>query len=144
MSFYYYFAIVGATDNPIYEAEIVPSSRSSAFTDANRRDDHKHLNQFIIHAALDVVEEVQWNTQAMYLKSVDRFNEHFVSAFVTAANVKFMLLHDQKSEDSIKNFFNEVYELYIKILMNPFYEQNSLIANPQFDNRVKTVARRFL
>jgi hypothetical protein len=32
----YYFAIVGATDNPIYETEIVPSSRSSAFIEPNR------------------------------------------------------------------------------------------------------------
>jgi hypothetical protein len=32
----YYFAIVGATDNPIYETEIIPSSRSSAFIDSNR------------------------------------------------------------------------------------------------------------
>ncbi|KAI9491999.1 putative trafficking protein particle complex subunit 2 [Zychaea mexicana] len=135
----YYFAIVGATDNPIYETDIIPSSRSSSLIDSSR-----HLNQFIVHAALDVVEEVQWGTQAMYLKSVDRFNEQYVSAFVTANNVKFMLLHDQKSEDSIKNFFNEVYEVYVKILMNPFYEKNSAITNPQFDNRVKLVARRFL
>ncbi|OAC98767.1 hypothetical protein MUCCIDRAFT_149330 [Mucor lusitanicus CBS 277.49] len=133
----YYFAIVGATDNPIYETEIVPSSRSSA-------DDHKHLNQFIIHAALDVVEEYQWNTTAMYLKSIDRFNEFYVSCFVTAGSVKFMLLHDQKSEDSIKQFFTEVYELYVKVLMNPFYEKNSTITNPSFDNRIKLVARRFL
>ncbi|KAL1935772.1 hypothetical protein VTP01DRAFT_4912 [Rhizomucor pusillus] len=144
MSSLYYFVIVGATDNPIYETDIIPSSRSSAFLDNSRRDDHKHLSQFIAHAALDVVEDVQWNTQAMYLKSVDRFNEQYVSAFVTANNVKFLLLHDQKSEDSIKNFFNEVYELYIKILMNPFYEKNSAITNPQFDNRVKVCARRFL
>ncbi|KAI9308498.1 trafficking protein particle complex subunit 2-like protein [Cunninghamella echinulata] len=139
----YYFAIVGATDNPIYETEIIPSSRSSSFNDSNR-DDHKHLNQFIVHAALDVVEEVQWNTQAMYLKSIDRFNEHYVSCFVTAGNIKLMLLHDQKSEDSIKNFFNEVYEQYIKVLMNPFYEKNSTITSPPFDNRVKMIARRFL
>jgi hypothetical protein len=55
-----------------------------------------------------------------------------------------MLLHDQKSEDSIKSFFTEIYELYIKILMNPFYEKNATITNPSFDNRVKLVARRFL
>ncbi|CEG76935.1 hypothetical protein RMATCC62417_11760 [Rhizopus microsporus] len=141
----YYFVIVGATDNPIYESEIIPSSRSSAFIDSSRqKEDHKHLNQFIIHAALDVVEEYQWNVQAMYLKSIDRFNEYYVSCFVTAGNVKFMLLHDQKSEDSIKSFFTEVYELYIKILMNPFYEKNAPIANPSFDNRVKLAARRFL
>ncbi|ORY97376.1 trafficking protein particle complex subunit 2-like protein [Syncephalastrum racemosum] len=139
MSIIYYFVIVGATDNPIYETDIVPSSRSSSL-----REDHKHLNQFITHAALDVVEEVQWTTQAMYLKSIDRFNEYYVSSFVTGNNVKFMLLHDHKSEDSIKNFFNDVYEVYVKVLMNPFYEKNSPITNPQFDTRVKAIARRFL
>lgn len=66
------------------------------------------------------------------------------SYLINMIDVKFMLLHDQKSEDSIKSFFTEVYELYIKILMNPFYEKNAPIANPSFDNRVKLVARRFL
>lgn len=71
-----------------------------------------------------------------------------------------MLLHDQKSEDSIKAFFTEVYELYIKVLvfinflfiiltfykvlMNPFYEKNSTITTPSFDNRIKLIARRYL
>ena len=42
-------------------------------------------------------------------------NHQQVSAFLTAGNIKFMLLHAGKSEDSIKNFFNDVYELYVKV-----------------------------
>ena len=42
-------------------------------------------------------------------------NQQQVSTFLTAGHIKFMLLHGGKSEDSIKNFFNEVYELYVKV-----------------------------
>lgn len=35
-----------------------------------------------------------------------------------------MLLHDQKSEDSIKNFFNEIYELYVKVYIQIADEGN--------------------
>jgi trafficking protein particle complex subunit 2 len=34
---------------------------------------------------------------------------------MTAGNIKFMLLHSGRNEDSIKNFFQEVYELYVKV-----------------------------
>ena len=42
-------------------------------------------------------------------------NNQTVSAFVTAANIKFMLLHGGKSDDNIRNFFAEVYDLYVKV-----------------------------
>jgi hypothetical protein len=42
-------------------------------------------------------------------------NQQQISTFLTAANVKFMLLHGGKSEDSIKSFFTDVYELYVKV-----------------------------
>ncbi|KAI8583199.1 hypothetical protein K450DRAFT_224691 [Umbelopsis ramanniana AG] len=140
----YYFAIVGTKDSPLYETELTSSSKAASNFDTTPKDDHRHLNQFIIHSALDVVEEVQWNNQALYLKVIDRFNEFYVSAFVTAGNARLLLLHDVKSEDSIKNFFNEVHEMYIKVLMNPFYETNTPITSQQFDSKVKFIARRFL
>jgi translation initiation factor 2 beta subunit (eIF-2beta)/eIF-5 len=42
-------------------------------------------------------------------------NQQHISTFLTAGNVKFMLLHGGRSDDSIRNFFQDVYELYVKV-----------------------------
>ncbi|KAG2386966.1 hypothetical protein C9374_002001 [Naegleria lovaniensis] len=130
-----YFVIV-AKDCPIYELEISTSKRT----------DQSQLKQFVLHASLDVVEELQWTTNNLFLKSIDKFNEFNIYGFVTAGNVRFLLLfeNDKKNDDTIKNFFSDVFELYIKIQMNPFYELYSPITSQDFDNRVKQLANKYI
>lgn len=130
-----YFVIVGTRDNPIYEAEIAPSNPNQQ---PRMREENRHLNQFIVHAALDMVDEMLWASKEMYLKVVDKFNEWLVSAYVTATGatftgegssfvskltivlspfkgMRFMLLHEPMKSDDIKNFFFECHELYLKV-----------------------------
>ena len=123
-----------SADTPIYEAE---------FINSQRREDNSHLNQFIIHAALDMVDDSVWGTQSMLFKAVDKFNDYIISSFVTAGHVKLMLLHDVRNEDGIRNFFHDVHELYVKVLLNPFYTKDQPITSPLFDSRVKLLGRKY-
>ncbi|KAK4844719.1 hypothetical protein QYF36_023614 [Acer negundo] len=104
------FIIVSRNDIPIYEAEV---------GSATKREDAAQLHQFILHASLDIVQDLAWTTSAIFLKAIDRLNDLVVSVYVTAVHTRLMLLHDSRNDDGIKSFFQEVHELYIKILLNP-------------------------
>ncbi|KAG8759414.1 hypothetical protein FRC14_005988 [Serendipita sp. 396] len=48
----------------------------------------RHVIQMIANASLDVIEEMVVSNNAMYLKSIDKFNEWTVSAFVTPGSME--------------------------------------------------------
>ncbi|KAG9455553.1 hypothetical protein H6P81_000061 [Aristolochia fimbriata] len=116
-------------DIPIYEAEV---------GSAVKKEEAAHQHQFILHAALDIVQDLAWTTSAMFLKAMDRFNDLAVSVYVTAGHI--LSMHD----DGIKSFFQEVHELYIKILVNPLYLPGSRITSSHFDTKVRALARKYL
>ncbi|KAL3655487.1 hypothetical protein CASFOL_001273 [Castilleja foliolosa] len=126
------FMIVSKNDIPIYEAEVgtVP-----------KKEDAAHQHQFILHAALDIVQDMAWTTSAMFLKAIDRFNDLVVSV---SLHTRLMLLHDSRNDDGIKSFFQEVHELYIKTLLNPLYLPGSRVTSSHFDTKVRALARKYL
>ena len=123
------FMIVGKSE-PLYEADIGAAT-----------DDLSYLYQFILHSSLDMLHTVVWNNPSTYLKNIDRFNALQVSAFVTPGGMTFLLLHSGKNEETMKNFFTDVNEVYVKYLMNPFAVYDSPIVSPQFDMRIRSLAK---
>ncbi|XP_023643569.1 trafficking protein particle complex subunit 2-like isoform X1 [Capsella rubella] len=128
------FIIVGRNDIPIYEAEVGSAAK---------------VHFLFLHCVLLHFLFLHWSLSYYYylfrfLKSVDRFNVLVVSVYVTAGHTRLMLLHDSRNEDGIKSFFQEVHELYIKILLNPLYLPGSRIASSHFDTKVRALARKYL
>lgn len=60
----FYFAIIGTKDNPIFEAEF-GTSKQGGDGISRFREEQRHLNQRIVHASLDLVQELQWGTGSM-------------------------------------------------------------------------------
>ncbi|KAK5010870.1 TRAPP subunit [Cryomyces antarcticus] len=188
----YYFAVIGTKDNPLFEHEF-GTSKQGGDGIARFRDEARHMNQFIVHSSLDIVEEVQWGsgqivTRLMvdggrvnrYLKTIDRYHNNHISCYLTAGNVKFLLLLSPdthpaaytassntqrpfsaalarqtssslaanptapQTEEAIRLFFTEVYDAWVKNLMNPFYMLNAPVRSPVFRGRVMAAGKKYL
>ncbi|KAL1977465.1 hypothetical protein VTN31DRAFT_324 [Thermomyces dupontii] len=92
----YYFTILSPKDVPLFS---ITFGTSKAGGDGVARfrfpESAAYMNQFIVHAALDIVEEAQWTNGSLYLKHIDTYPPAaaYVSAFLTPSGVRFLLLH---------------------------------------------------
>ncbi|ODV77617.1 transport protein particle 20 kDa subunit [Suhomyces tanzawaensis NRRL Y-17324] len=154
----YYFSIIGTRDNPVYEFEFSSFKNSLAMSTSTSVPGKsqfsasiKEMLPFISNSSLDIIEDAQWTTNLFYLGKIDSFYGLLVNAFITQGNIKFVLCYDvsngttQKYDDSsIKQFFIEANDLYVKCLLNPFYSVNDAIVSPDFDLRLKLIAKKYL
>lgn len=167
----YYFVIVSPTDKPLFELTFGTSKAGGdGLARFRNSETSRYMNQFIVHASIDVVEEAQWLNPNMYLKHMDTYpptNSH-ISCFITGTNVRFLLLHQPivnqgaagsrastissipqnptspQTEEAIRQFMNEVFEAWVKTLMNPFYRIGNEVKSPVFKSRVTTAGRKWL
>ena len=49
-----------------------------------------------------------------------------------------------QTEEAIKQFFTEVYENWVKTIMNPFYHVNMEVKSPVFRTRVVAAGKKYL
>ncbi|CAD0082233.1 unnamed protein product [Aureobasidium vineae] len=110
----YYFTIIGTRDNPLFEHEF-GTSKAGGDGIARFRDEARHMNQFIVHSSLDIVEEVQWGNNGL-----------------------------AQTEEAVRQFMTDVYEAWIKCIMNPFYVVNAPVTSPVFRGRVAAAAKKYL
>ena len=61
---------------------------------------------------------------------------------MTVGQIRFLLLHDKSvNELFIRQFFVDLYNAYLKLLLNPFYIKNSPINSSYFDTEVNKLGK---
>jgi hypothetical protein len=99
----YTFSILSPLDVPLFTHDF-GTSRSGGDGVARYTPAERAMVPFILHSSLDIVEEVQWGTSTsagsapMYLKHIDKYQNCFVSCWITAGNTRFLLLTRPRDE----------------------------------------------
>ena len=105
-----------------------------------------YIQELVAYASLDLVDNQEWNTNNtnMNLKNIDNFNDFQIHCFLTQGRMRFIIVHENLSEDSIKNFFYGAYLVYIKALLNPFVDKNTKIISKHFDKAISELMDKYL
>jgi hypothetical protein len=140
----YYFVILGSTNEPLYELDI-GTYRQNGDGSVNFIKEIKELKQFIANASLDILENLQFKSNQIFFKNIDSFYGYSNYIFLTQGNTKFIILSNVKNfDESIRQFFIEVNEIYVKKILSPFYDINTPIRSKVYDAKIRGLAKKYL
>ena len=75
---------------------------------------------------------------------MDKFNDFSVVCYAGTGDIRLMMLHKSNNEESIRLFFQEVYHIIARKLMNPFHSYGSKFDDALLERAVREVARQTL
>lgn len=140
----YYFAILGSTNEPLYELDIGTYKQNGDGT-TNFPEEINELKQFIANASLDVLENIQFRSNQIFFKNIDSYYGYSIYIYLTQGNTKLIILTNCKNHDeSIRQFCIEIHEIYVKKILSPFYDTNTAIRSKVFDAKVRQFAKKYL
>ena len=123
-----FYLVIVNNDKPIFEYPI---------------KEDRYLKQFIAYSSLDIVDEMESQSNNMYFKNIDKFNEWNVHAYVPN-RLRILLLVNSKLATIQEAFFQELYQIYCKFALNPLYIHNSPIKSAAFERKASQIARKYL
>ncbi|XP_029654330.1 trafficking protein particle complex subunit 2-like [Octopus sinensis] len=98
--------------------------------------------QSLAYGSLDLITDMFWQKETNYLGVVDRFCQFVVSAFVAYSGVMFLLVHYDRPDDWSKSFLTDVFELYSRVSLNPFFDFEDYIHSKDFMENMKQLCRK--
>ncbi|KAL9670973.1 hypothetical protein QQ045_008536 [Rhodiola kirilowii] len=98
------FVIVSRNDIPIYEAEV---------GSAAKKEEAAQQHQFILHAALDIVQDLAWTTSAMCAFIIANFNHYFISSGSVSLLVLVLFFFSHRFLKSVDRFNDLVVSVYV-------------------------------
>ncbi|KAF0991081.1 hypothetical protein HZS_2736 [Henneguya salminicola] len=134
-----HFIVIDRFDRPIFQENYDFKARSS---DLDQDDFTPQQVQLIFFSSLDTLDSLIWKSNQSYFKNIDTFNTSKLSAYVGCGGVKFMLIHDHL-QDSVRDFFIDVYESYIRAIQNPLQDivQGNEIFSNGFSSKIASSIR---
>jgi hypothetical protein len=174
-------AIIGKSNEPLYlcdctrilhheqpeDTTLTPDAATPdrfGFVEANRarglRDSLSLTHQFMMHAALDRLEELadvispgsmvgrnmtRSASSPHWMGLLTRMDEDLeIYGYVTATNIKFLALVARPcKENVVKDFVIATHDIYIDYIMNPFSKIHEPIDSRPFDQRIQKTVRDF-